>query len=215
MGRLIGTTKKSFISSTSRKGLLKRAFKTFLRDSNDDHESSWSDLFRIRQILKKSHGQFNASISFYDHHITHQEYGEKMKNLNDYISLSYDGGGETDSTVLSVVKSKRKTIISKHKWPNSLGHFYSTFTGFLGFKMLEGEYKMMGLAPYGRPIFKDLILKEVLNIDRDGYYKLNLDLCDYHAALEGKFNQKFISLFGLPRSPKDCLLYTSPSPRDQ
>ena len=65
--------------------------------------------------------------------------------------------------------------------------------------MLEGEYKMMGLAPYGKPIYKKKIQSEILLLKKDGKYKLNIELCDYHSALKGKFNQKLISLFGKPR----------------
>lgn len=118
-----------------------------------------------------------------------------MKNWNKCISLSYDGGGESYSTVLSSYIDGKKKIISKQRWPNSLGHFYSFFTGYLGFKMLEGEYKMMGLAPYGEPIWTDLILDKILVLKNNGKYQFNTQLCDYHAALKGVFDPTLEKLF--------------------
>ena len=97
---------------------------------------------------------------------------------------------------MSVVLNGKRIVLKKHKWPNSLGHFYSFFTGFLGFKMLEGEYKMMGLAPYGKPIYKEKILSNILELKENGSYQLNTKLCDYHSALRGVFSKEIISLFG-------------------
>lgn len=200
--RLIGTLKKFFISPNSRRSVSQRVKEIFLK-KNTYSDGSWSDLFQIKRILKKRYGSFNAKISFYDHHSTHQKYGESIRSWGDCISLSYDGGGESDSTVLSIISEGKKRILTKHKWPNSLGHFYSTFTGFLGFKMLEGEYKMMGLAPYGKPVYKNKILSEILVLKENGMYELNIDICDYHSALRDKFNEKLISLFGKKRKFDD------------
>ncbi len=196
--RSIGASKKLLTSSSSRINISKRIREVFV-SSQDSISGSWSDLFFIRRLLQEKHGKFDGKIYFYDHHTTHQRYGELIKNWENFISLSYDGGGESDSTVLSVIINGRKKIIKKHKWPNSLGHFYSTFTGYLGFKMLEGEYKMMGLAPYGKPVFKEIILSEILVLKNNGMYNLNTNLCDYHSALQGDFHEKLSSLFGPKR----------------
>ena len=196
--RVVGTLKKMMISSNSRQSIFNRVQKIFT-PSTISKDGSWFDLFQIKKILKRNHGEFHADITFYDHHLTHQKYGESIKNWGDCISLSYDGGGEEYSTVLSIISEGKKKILTKHKWPNSLGHFYSTFTGFLGFKMLEGEYKMMGLAPYGKPEYKDQILSEILILKPNGMYELNVELCDYHSALKGKFSKKFEFIFGKKR----------------
>ena len=196
--RILNTLKKFLINSNSKQIIIQRAQQVFT-PSLISQEGSWSDLLRIKKILTRNHGKLKAKINFYDHHLTHQKYGEAIRSWDDCISLSYDGGGESDSTVLSIILKGKKKILTRHKWPNSLGHFYSTFTGFLGFKMLEGEYKMMGLAPYGKPKYKEKILSEILLLRKNGKYKLNTELCDYHSALKGKFNQKFLSLFGNQR----------------
>lgn len=171
--------------------------------ANHGSASGWSDLFKIKKIINKNFGKFTGKISFIDHHLTHQLYAESMRDWNDFVSLSYDGGGEEFSTVLSVVKDGKKSILSRHKWPNSLGHFYATFTGFLGFKMLEGEYKMMGLAPYGKPKYKNLILEKILLLKSDGRYELNTRICDYHAALVDSFSSEMKLLFGEPRKKEE------------
>ncbi len=186
---------KEIITSSSTRQYIFNRIKKLSKPSESLNEGSWYDLFKIRQLLKEYHGLNHSKIKYYDHHITHQKYGEVMHDCAEYITLSYDGGGESYSSVLSVVKDGCRKILSKHRWPNSLGHFYSTFTGFLGFKMLEGEYKMMGLAPYGKPIWKDLILKEILNLKANGKYVLNKKICNYHAALHGDFNPILAKLF--------------------
>ena len=202
--RMIGLVKKIILSPGSILGLLNRVTDLFFSKENEDSNvGSWKDLFKLRAILSKVHGPIKADIKFVEHHLTHQVYAESMKDWQHFVSLSYDNSGESDSTVLSIVKNNKREILLKEKWPNSLGHFYSTFTKFLGFKMLEGEYKMMGLAPYGKPIYKDLILKEILNILPKGKYKLNTKVCDYHSALNGRFSKKMCLLFGEPRGPEE------------
>jgi carbamoyltransferase len=161
----------------------------------------WSDLFRVRRILGAAFGACRAEIAFYDHHRTHQLYAEALRGWPLALSLSYDGGGEADSTVLSLVENGRRTDLKRVRWPNSLGHFYSAFTGYLGFRMLEGEYKMMGLAPYGAPRFRDALLERVLRLEPEGGYRLDTRLCDYHRALEGDFSPALAALVGPPRAP--------------
>ena len=196
--RLKGTFKGFYIFCFKREDYSKRLNEMVIT-SKTDRDGSWSDLFILKKLLLDKDREFEGEIKFYDHHLTHQKYGEQINSWENCISLSYDGGGECDSTILSVIEKGKKRIISKHKWPNSLGHFYSTFTGFLGFKMLEGEYKMMGLAPYGKPVYKELILEKILTLENSGKYKLNVEICDYHAALRGEFNKEPSKLFGEKR----------------
>ena len=192
--RSIGSIKKIINSNSSRKFIFNR-IKEISNPSEATGEGSWRDLFFLKNLLEKKHGKVNARFMFIDHHLTHQRYGESINNWDECISLSYDGGGESYSTVLTSYINGEKKILSKHKWPNSLGHFYSFFTGFLGFKMLEGEYKMMGLAPYGEPIWTDLILEKILILKNNGKYEFNTKLCDYHAALKGVFDPYLEKLF--------------------
>ena len=200
-GRFFETLRKIANNPLTAIHILKRVWELFFKSqSNQSKDGKWTDLFKIRKILQANFGQFQGKVTFVDHHTSHQLYAESMQDWDEFVSLSYDGGGEKYSTVLSIVCNGRRETLTKHKWPNSLGHFYATFTGFLGFKMLEGEYKMMGLAPYGEPKFKDKILENILLLENNGQYKLNTKICDYHAALEGKFTQGMINLFGKPRN---------------
>jgi carbamoyltransferase len=205
----LGTLKKAVTSGSAFIAIIQRVNRLFISNqpSNDYPENTgrWLDLFIIRRIISKRIGPYSGKINYYDHHLTHQLYGCMVKGWDDCIILSYDGGGESDSTVVSVLSDGNIKPIKRVKWPNSLGHFYSFFTGYLGFRMLEGEYKMMGLAPYGKPVFHDLILNKILDLCSDGDYRLNTRLCDYHRALRGDFPDDLVQLFGLPRRSTDPL----------
>ena len=98
--------------------------------------------------------------------------------------LIMDGSGETASTTLGSFNSNIFKKIKQINLPNSLGHFYSYFTSFIGFKMLDGEYKLMGLAPYGKPIFKQWLKKYILIPHNSFFYKLNIFNIDYHSAFK-------------------------------
>jgi carbamoyltransferase len=168
------------------------------RDRPED-TGSWGELFKVRSILTRNFDSCPAEVFYADHHLTHQYYAEAMRDWDNFISLSYDGGGEENSSVLVAVNGGKRDIISEHAWPNSLGHFYSFFTGYLGFKMLEGEYKMMGLAPYGQPKWRDLILEKLVKLKPNGRYELDSGLCDYHSALRGEFPPELTAMFCPPR----------------
>jgi len=205
--RAWGTLIKMAGSSMSRSVMASRVREMFVGNEADDKDApgNWTGLFRLRRTLQAEFGEVRAQIAFHDHHLTHQLYAEAMRDWNVFASLSYDGGGEADSTVVGTVRGKRRHRISRHLWPNSLGHFYSVFTGFLGFEMLEGEYKMMGLAPHGEPVHTEAIQNGILRLDPNGRYRLNTMLCDYHAALRGQFHPGLTELFGPPRRAHDEL----------
>lgn len=203
-GRSFGTLAK-MLRAPSRAGApAARALQLFRRSGAEGAAPSgaWSDLFRLRRKLVGRYGNIPAAIRYYDHHLTHQLYAEAMQDWDSCLSLSIDGGGEDASTVLTAVQNGARTELSRHRWPNSLGHFYSVFTGYLGFQMLEGEYKMMGLAPYGEPVWKDDLLRHVLRLRSHGRYQLNTRLADYHGARNGRFHARLQVLFGPPRTPE-------------
>ncbi len=204
--RIRGTLGKAAGSGAALASIARRSRAAFRGRVNAEHPEAggrWSDLFRVRRILEAAFGACRAEIAFYDHHLTHQLYAEALCGWPACLSLSYDGGGEADSTVLSLVEGGRRSDLKRIAWPNSLGHFYSFFTGYLGFRMLEGEYKMMGLAPYGVPRLTEALLATALRLDDDGGYRLDTRLTDYHRALEGDFPPAMAALVGPPRRPDE------------
>jgi len=174
-----------------------------VKNNYPELRGSWLDLFKIRSLLSQEFGEFNAKIEYHDHHDCHAASVYFISKYQESICLSYDGGGESDSTVIYHIKNGNFEKLKNIKWPNSLGHFYSAFTGFLGFKMLEGEYKMMGLSPYGKPIFKDVILDEILQKRDNGEYYLDTGILNYHSALEGNFSKRLKDIFGNNRKDSE------------
>ncbi len=162
---------------------------------------SWIELFYLKKILKKYFGNFNSKVEYFDHHKCHAASIYHISDFENAICLTYDGGGESDSTVIFSIENQKFYQLKSISWPNSLGHFYSAFTGFLGFRMLEGEYKMMGLSPYGRPRFKKIILDNILIKDTNGGYFFNTKILNYHSALKGQFSVSLNNLIGKPRMP--------------
>jgi len=173
-------------------------------NSYPELRGSWIDLFRVKSLIKRKFGSFNANVKYYDHHKCHVSSIYHIADFEDSICLSYDGGGETESTVVYAIENGSFEKIMSVNWPNSLGHFYSAFTGFLGFRMLEGEYKMMGLSPYGTPRFKNIILDNILIKMPNGGYFLDTQILNYHSALKGVFSESIKNILGEPRNPEDA-----------
>lgn len=165
-------------------------------------DGSWSELFRVRARLERSFGPTKAKLHYLDHHRSHVASSFLASPFEESVVVTFDGGGESVSTLLGVGRGTGIETLRSFDWPNSLGHFYSAFTGFLGFQMLDGEYKMMGLAPYGRPRFVRWIRENVLISDRPGSYRLNTDLLDYHEAFKGRFSRAVQEALGPARDPE-------------
>ena len=121
-------------------------------------------MFFIRKILKKNFNFLPKKIKYYDHHHCHIASAFYTSGFEESAVLVMDGAGENACTTLSYVNKDKIKIIDSINLPHSLGHFYSSITGYLGFKMLEDEYKLMGLSSYGKPIYKDWILNHLRNL---------------------------------------------------
>ena len=109
---------------------------------------------------------------------------------------------------MGVGKGNEIKVKKEIKFPHSLGLLYSAFTAFLGFKVNNGEYKVMGMAPYGKPRYKDKIYDKVIKVADDGSFRVNMDYFSYHYSDERTYNQKFVKLFGEPR-PREMNFFTS------
>ncbi len=158
--------------------------------------------------LKEQDNNFNdiKKINFSEHHLSHAASAFFASPYEEAIILTLDGVGEWATTTVSVGKNNKINILKEIHFPHSLGLLYSAFTYFLGFKVNSGEYKVMGLAPYGEPKFKDIILGKLIDVKEDGSFRLSMDYFNYATGLT-MTNNKFAKLFNMERrKPEDNLL---------
>ena len=160
------------------------------------------------EALKEQDNNFNdiKKINFSEHHLSHAASAFFSSPYEEAIILTLDGVGEWATTTVSLGKNNKINILKEIHFPHSLGLLYSAFTYFLGFKVNSGEYKVMGLAPYGEPKFKDIILDKLIDVKKDGSFRLNMDYFNYAIGLT-MTNNKFAKLFNMGRrKPEDNLL---------
>lgn len=142
------------------------------------------------------------NILFFDHHLSHAASAFYPSPFQKAAILTIDGVGEWSTTTYGVGNKNRITLKKEIRYPNSIGLLYSAFTYYTGFKINGGEYKLMGLAPYGQPTYVDQIKNELVNIFSDGSIELNQKYFNYNQGLT-MTNQKFNDLFGgPPRKPE-------------
>ncbi len=145
---------------------------------------------------------YHGKIIFPEHHMSHAASAFYPSPFSEAAFLTCDGVGEWATTSYGSGCGNKIEILGELKFPHSLGLLYSAFTYFTGFKVNSGEYKLMGLAPYGEPAYVDLILKELIDLKEDGSFHLNLKYFDYPVGLT-MTNKKFNRLFGGPlRKPE-------------
>src|SRR3989344_449428 len=142
-----------------------------------------------------------TKILFSDHHISHAASCFYPSPFKESAILTLDGVGEWSVATFGVGFRNKIEILKELRFPHSLGLLYSVFTAFLGFEVNEGEYKVMGMAPYGTPRFIDKV-KKLLTLNPDGSIKLNLDYFTFHSSPTDSYNSKFTKLFGRARDPK-------------
>ena len=162
----------------------------------------------IFEKLKNNDKNFNdiRKIKFSEHHFSHAASAFYPSPFKEAIVLTLDGVGEWATTTVAIGKENKLEMIKEIHFPHSIGLLYSAFTYYTGFKVNSGEYKVMGLAPYGKPKYKDKILKNLIDLKDDGSFKLNMKYFNYATGLT-MTNEKFSDLFGQPvRDPKKDLL---------
>ena len=157
------------------------------------HKRLW-----IKEEIKKHIRGYQGDIIFPEHHMSHAAHTFFTSPFDEAAILTVDGVGEWSTSSFGSAENTSIKLTNDIRWPHSIGMFYSAFTYFLGFKVNEGEYKLMGLSAYGKPKYYDLILNEILDVKNDGSLHLNLK---YFAFTYDKVmtNQKFAELFGIPR----------------
>jgi len=136
----------------------------------------------------------DENIFFSDHHLSHAASAFFPSPFEEAVVLTADGVGEWATTTVAIGKGNKLDIKKEIHFPHSLGLLYSAFTYYTGFKVNSGEYKLMGLAPYGKPIFEDKI-KQLIDIKADGTFRLNQKYFNYATGLT-MTNEKFHNLFG-------------------
>ena len=146
--------------------------------------------------LKKIDSNFNINkLHFSEHHLSHAASAFYPSTFDESLILTMDGVGEWATATVAIGKGNKIKIIKEMHFPHSLGLLYSAFTYYLGFKVNSGEYKVMGLAPYGEPKYKDLIIGKLMDLKEDGSFRLNMSYFNYATGLT-MTNKKFSNLFG-------------------
>ena len=165
-----------------------------------------------KDVLRKAFMGFDDNFDwqnkllFSEHHMSHAASAFYPSPYEEAVVLTMDGVGEWATTSVAIGKGKNLKVVKEIHFPHSLGLLYSALTYYIGFKVNSGEYKVMGLAPYGEPIYADLILDKLIDLKDDGSFRLNQDYFDYCTGLT-MTNAKFDDLFGgPPRQPDSELL---------
>ena len=144
----------------------------------------------------------DENIFFSDHHLSHAASAFFPSPFDEAVILTADGVGEWATTTVAVGKNENLEIKKEIHFPHSLGLLYSAFTYYTGFKVNSGEYKLMGLAPYGNPIYEDKV-KQLIDLKDDGTFRLDQKYFNYATGLT-MTNEKFNNLFGQkPRNPQN------------
>lgn len=161
----------------------------------------------IKELSKGLDNTINWSgrLLFSEHHLSHAASAFFPSPFENAAVLTLDGVGEWTTTSLAVGRGKELSVLKEIHFPHSLGLLYSAFTYYTGFKVNSGEYKVMGLAPYGNPIYADLISDHLLHIADDGSFQLDMSYFNFATGLT-MTNKKFDALFGGPaRAPESEL----------
>jgi carbamoyltransferase len=167
---------------------------------------SWlSEKLNLRKTIREELPGLTAEcpILFTEHHQAHAASAFYPSPFNEAAILTIDGVGEWATTTIGFGRGREIKLLEELRFPHSLGLLYSSFTSYCGFRINSGEYKLMGLAPYGEPEFVDAIYRELLELKADGSFWLNLEYFDF---LRGTTmtNERFHGLFkGPPRGPED------------
>jgi carbamoyltransferase len=156
----------------------------------------------LPQIIHEHLEDYDGDVLFCQHHESHAASAFFPSPFERAAFLTVDGVGEWTTTSYGTGQGNRIAFLRELNFPHSLGLLYSAFTYFTGFKVNSGEYKLMGLAPYGRPRYVDLILEHVIDLKADGSFKLNMDYFDYVHGLK-MTSKKMDQLFGRPPRPPE------------
>lgn len=162
-------------------------------------------LYLPREIRNAFEGRFRGRLVFTEHHESHAASAFYPSPFEEAAILTMDGVGEWATTTIGIGRGRQIELTHEIRFPHSLGLLYSAFTYYTGFKVNSGEYKLMGLAPYGQPIFRDTILEHLLHLQDDGSFQMDMSYFNYCQGLT-MTSETFHQLFGgPPRQPESPL----------
>jgi carbamoyltransferase len=160
---------------------------------------SWMiDKLWVRATLQAELGISKDKVLFCEHHLSHAASAYLCSPFDEAAILTVDGVGEWVTATYGIGRGNDIRLSKQMEFPHSIGLLYSAFTAFLGFEVNEGEYKVMGMAPYGVPRYVDKVWK-VVQENTDGSFSLDMDYFCFHHSTDQTYNQKFVALFGEPR----------------
>jgi carbamoyltransferase len=158
----------------------------------------------VPYMIKKAL-DYTGPILFSEHHVSHAASAFLVSPFKEAAILTMDGVGEWETTTYGVGRDNSITLLESIHFPHSLGLLYSAFTYYLGFRVNSAEYKVMGLAPYGSPVYRDLIFEHLIDMKEDGSFRLNMDYFVYDRKLT-MTGHRFEQLFGQPRRAPESQL---------
>jgi carbamoyltransferase len=159
------------------------------------------DKLWVKHLIRKRLGIAPSKILFSEHHLSHAASAFFCSPFEEAAILTVDGVGEWTTASFGVGRFTEIKLSKEIRFPHSVGLLYSAFTAFLGFEVNEGEYKVMGMAPFGKPRYVDKVYK-LIRLEKDGSFELDMDYFSFHCSTERMFSRKFVGLFGAPRDPK-------------
>ena len=164
------------------------------------------DKLWVATTLQSELGISKDKVLFSEHHLSHAASAYLCSPFEHAAILTVDGVGEWVTATYGIGRGNDIRLLKQINFPHSIGLLYSAFTAFLGFEVNEGEYKVMGMAPYGQPRYVDKVCKLVRQ-NEDGSFSLNMDYFCFHCSTDRTYNQRFVDLFGAPR-PSKMLFFT-------
>ena len=166
-----------------------------------DAMTTWLlDKLWVKNIIRQEMGIQSDRILFSEHHLSHAASTFLCSPFDEAAILTVDGVGEWATATMGRGKGTDIKLLREVRFPHSVGLLYSAFTAFLGFEVNEGEYKVMGMAPYGSPRYVDKVHK-LIRLASDGSFWLDMDYFSFHHSSTQTYNSKFTDLFGDPRDP--------------
>ena len=168
-----------------------------------------ADKLWIKDLIRRRLSVPASRILFSEHHLSHAASAFYCSPFEEAAIVTMDGVGEWTTASLGIGRGTGIRLLKEIRFPHSLGLLYSAFTAYLGFEVNEGEYKVMGMAPFGTPRYVDKV-HQLIRLHGDGSFELDMSYFSFHYSTDRTFNRRFVDLFGQPRDP-DAHFFTPSS----